>query len=87
MKATEDHHRRVAELTFASVYPHYCTKVLRHQRSLEELHQNIWPGQVVTDTAVRRTVSKLRQALEDTDPQNPRFIRSVMKRGYQFIQA
>lgn len=52
--------------------------------SLEELHQNIWPGQVVTDTAVRRTVSKLRQALEDTDPQNPRFIRSVMKRGYQF---
>ena len=48
--------------------------------SLEELHQNIWPGQVVT-------VSKLRQALEDTDPQNPRFIRSVMKRGYQFTQA
>jgi hypothetical protein len=55
--------------------------------SLEELHQNIWPGQVVTDTAVRRTVSKLRQALEDTDPQNPRFIRSVMKRGYQFTQT
>ena len=41
MKATEDHHRRVAELTFASVYPHYCTKVLKHQRSLEELHQVI----------------------------------------------
>lgn len=41
MKATEDHHRRVAELTFASVYPHYCTKVLKHQRSLDELHQVI----------------------------------------------
>ena len=41
MKATEDHHRRVAELTFASVYPYYCTKVLKHQRSLEELHQVI----------------------------------------------
>ena len=41
MKATEDHHRRVAELTFAAVYPHYCTKVLKHQRSLEELHQVI----------------------------------------------
>ncbi|GAB2926593.1 winged helix-turn-helix domain-containing protein [Rheinheimera gaetbuli] len=53
--------------------------------SLEELHQNIWPGQIVTDTAVRRTVSKLRQALDDTNPQQPRFIRSVMKRGYQFL--
>ena len=41
MKATEDHHQRVAQLTFASVYPHYCTKVLKHQRSLEELHQVI----------------------------------------------
>lgn len=41
MKATEDHHRRVAELTFASVYPHYCKKALKYQRSLEELHQVI----------------------------------------------
>ena len=41
MKATEDHHQRVAQLTFASVYPHYCTKVLKHQRSLDELHQVI----------------------------------------------
>ena len=41
MKATEEHHRRVAELTFTAVYPHYCTKVLKHQRSLEELHQVI----------------------------------------------
>jgi hypothetical protein len=41
MKATEDHHLRVAQLTFASVYPHYCAKVLKHQRSLEELHQVI----------------------------------------------
>ena len=52
--------------------------------SLEELHQNIWPGQIVTDTAVRRTVSKLRSALDDTDPQNPTYIYSVMKRGYRF---
>lgn len=41
MKATEDHHRRVAQLTFAEVYPHYCAKILRKQRSLEELHQVI----------------------------------------------
>ena len=52
--------------------------------SLEELHQNIWSGQIVTDTAVRRTVSKLRNALDDTDPHNPTYIYSVMKRGYRF---
>ena len=52
--------------------------------SLEELHQNIWSGQIVTDTAVRRTVSKLRNALDDTDTQNPVYIHSVMKRGYRF---
>ncbi|SEA67983.1 winged helix-turn-helix domain-containing protein [Alkalimonas amylolytica] len=53
--------------------------------SLEELHQNIWTGQVVTDTAVRRSISKLRHALGDTDAKNPRFIHSVMKRGYRFV--
>lgn len=52
--------------------------------SLEELHQNVRTGQVVTDTAVRRSISKLRQALGDTDAKNPRFIHSVMKRGYRF---
>lgn len=53
--------------------------------SLEELHQNVWTGQVVTDTAVRRSISKLRQALGDTDAKNPRFLHSVMKRGYRFF--
>ena len=53
--------------------------------SLAELHQQVWPGRIVTDTAVRRTVSKLRALLGDTDPDSPRFIRSQMKRGYQLI--
>lgn len=53
--------------------------------SLQELHDNVWTGRVVTDTAVRRTISKLRAVLQDTDADNPRFIRSQMKRGYQLI--
>ncbi len=53
--------------------------------SLQELHAEVWSGRVVTDTAVRRTISKLRLLLEDTDPDTPRYIRSQMKRGYQFI--
>lgn len=53
--------------------------------SLQELHENVWAGRVVTDTAVRRTISKLRAVLQDNDADNPRFIRSQMKRGYQLI--
>lgn len=41
MKATPEHHARIANLTFASVYPHYVTKVERKGRSKEELHQVI----------------------------------------------
>ena len=36
--ATEAHHRRIAEMTFASVYPSNVTKVEKKGRSVEELH-------------------------------------------------
>ena len=36
--ATEAHHRRIAGMTFASVYPCYVTKVEKKGRSVEELH-------------------------------------------------
>lgn len=52
---------------------------------LEELHQQVWAGRVVTDTAVRRTISKLRVALGDTDNEAPRYIKTQMKLGYMFI--
>ncbi|MBK7966157.1 MAG: DUF2200 domain-containing protein [Bacteroidetes bacterium] len=41
MEATKEHNDRIAKLTFASVYPHYVTKVERKGRTLEELHQVI----------------------------------------------
>ena len=41
MKASPEHHKRMASLTFASVYPHYVTKVEKKGRTKEELHQVI----------------------------------------------
>jgi len=41
MKTTPEHNERMAKLTFASVYPHYITKVEKKGRTKEELHQVI----------------------------------------------
>ncbi len=41
MKVTAKHNERIAEMTFASVYPHYITKVEKKGRTREELHQVI----------------------------------------------
>ncbi len=41
MNASPEHNERMAKLTFASVYPHYVTKVERKGRTKEELHQVI----------------------------------------------
>ena len=41
MKVTEEHNQRIAKMTFASVYPHYVTKVEKKGRTTEELHQVI----------------------------------------------
>ncbi len=35
------HDERIAEMTFASVYPHYIAKVEKKSRTKEELHQVI----------------------------------------------
>jgi hypothetical protein len=41
MIITPEHNERMATMTFASVYPHYVTKVERKGRTVEELHQVI----------------------------------------------
>lgn len=41
MKATAEHNERIAKMTFASVYPHYITKVESKGRTKKELHQVI----------------------------------------------
>ncbi|MGV0827787.1 DUF2200 domain-containing protein [Empedobacter brevis] len=41
MKTTPEHDARIAKMTFASVYPHYITKVESKGRTKEELQQVI----------------------------------------------
>lgn len=38
---TPEHDKRIAEMTFSSVYPHYVTKVEKKGRTKEELHEVI----------------------------------------------
>ncbi len=41
MRTTPERDERIAKMTFASVYPHYITKVETKGRAKEELHQVI----------------------------------------------
>ena len=41
MKDTSHHDERIARMSFASVYPHYLTKVERKGRTKAELHEVI----------------------------------------------
>lgn len=41
MNTNSKHDERIAKLTFASVYPHYITKIESKGRTKEELHQVI----------------------------------------------
>lgn len=41
MKTTPKHDERMANMTFASVFPHYVAKVEKKGRTKEELHQVI----------------------------------------------
>lgn len=41
MSKADVHNERIANMTFASVYPHYITKVEKKGRSMDELHEVI----------------------------------------------
>lgn len=41
MKITPEHNERMANMTFASVYPHYVAKVEKKGRTKKELHEVI----------------------------------------------
>lgn len=41
MKVTPEHNERIAKMTFASVYPHYVTKIEKKARTEDELLQVI----------------------------------------------
>jgi hypothetical protein len=41
MNTTPEHDERMAKMTFASVYPHYVSKIENKGRTLDELHEVI----------------------------------------------
>ena len=49
-----------------------------------ELMETVWKDSFVTDTSLAEAISFLRQALGD-DPQSPRYIQTVHRRGYRFL--
>ncbi|MCL1124661.1 winged helix-turn-helix domain-containing protein [Shewanella surugensis] len=53
--------------------------------TLQELHDNVWSDRVVSDTAVRSAIKKLRTLFNDTDLNTPQYIKSVPKRGYKLV--
>ncbi len=53
--------------------------------SLNELHERVWSDRIVSDTAVRSSIKKLRNLLDDNDLASPKYIKSVSKRGYKLV--
>ena len=41
MNPTAEHNKRIAQMSFASVYPHYVSKIEKKGRTVEELHEVI----------------------------------------------
>lgn len=55
---TTDHHQRIAQMTFASVYPHYVAKVEKKGRTQEELHQVITWLTGFDDAKIQQLISE-----------------------------
>ncbi len=62
----------------------YFIKNKERYITMEELHENLWQGRIVSDAAVRRIISKLRILFND-DHKVPKYIKSLSKRGYKLI--
>lgn len=58
MKATAEQDERIARMTFASVYPHYVTKVEKKGRTVDELNQ-------VIEWLTGYNADKLRQLIDE----------------------
>ncbi|HEV8140771.1 MAG TPA: winged helix-turn-helix domain-containing protein [Pyrinomonadaceae bacterium] len=57
-----------------------------HLVEKDELMNRVWPGSFVEEGNLKVTVSMLRKALDDNQPEN-RFIETVPRRGYRFVAS
>ena len=63
--------------------------LLRHNQhtvTREQLLDDAWHGITVGDNALSQTIATLRKIFDD-DPKQPRFIRTVARKGYQLIAS
>ncbi|QBZ98495.1 DUF2200 domain-containing protein [Flavobacterium sangjuense] len=58
MNDTSHHDERIAKMTFASVYPHYITKVEKKGRTKEELHQVIFWLTGYDDNSLQKVIDE-----------------------------
>jgi len=71
------------EVRESAVLAYFC-KHPNQQITRNELIDNVWQGQVITDNAVNRVITRLRKALGD-DAKNSKFIQTLPRIGYKFI--
>ena len=50
----------------------------------EELFRAVWPDTVVSDAALTSCIQELRKALKD-DPKQPHYLKTLHRRGFQFV--
>ncbi len=50
----------------------------------DELLDAFWPGRVVEESTIHRQINQIRKVLGDS-AQNPKYIKTVSKRGYQAV--
>ncbi len=65
------------------VLTYLCSKA-EQLVSTDELIKACWPNQFISDSPLHKCIAQIRKALAD-DPKNPRFIKTVPKKGYVFI--
>ena len=80
MKETEKHNERIAKMVFASVYPHYVTKVQTKGRTVEELHQ-------VIEWLTSFDEKKLQKLIEEKVTFETFFQRAKLNPNAQFIKG
>jgi len=71
------------EFRQSEVLAYFCRHA-NQQVSRDELLENVWQGQIVTENAINRVIAKLRKALAD-DVNNPQFIQTLPRKGYKFV--
>ena len=78
MKTPPEHDERIANITFASVYPHYIKKVESKGRTLAELHQ-------VIEWLTGFDIQKLQKLIEDKATFETFFNKAALNPNAQLI--